>query len=59
MQVVGDSMTGDGIREGDLIVVDPGPPARDGDIADIRVIWRAEHTGRRNAGSAIRTSPVA
>lgn len=54
MRVVGDSMTGDGIREGNLLVVDPGQQARDGDIADIRVIWRDESTGKRMSGRIVK-----
>jgi SOS-response transcriptional repressor LexA len=41
--VVGDSMTGDDIRDGDFIVVAPGPAA-DGDIA---VVEYATPNGRR------------
>ena len=32
LRVRGDSMTGDGIRDGDLVVVDPAPDARDGEV---------------------------
>ena len=32
LRVRGDSMTGDGILDGDLVVVDPGPGARDGEV---------------------------
>lgn len=32
LRVRGDSMTGDGIRDGDLVVVDPAPAARDGEV---------------------------
>ncbi len=32
LRVRGESMTGDGIRDGDLVVVDPGPAARDGEV---------------------------
>lgn len=32
LRVKGDSMTGDGILDGDLVLVDPGPTARDGEV---------------------------
>jgi len=32
LRVKGDSMTGDGIRDGDLVVVDPRPDVRDGEV---------------------------
>ncbi len=32
LRVRGDSMSGDGIRDGDLAVVDPAPDARDGEV---------------------------
>jgi len=32
LRVRGDSMIGDGIHDGDLLVVDPGPAARDGEV---------------------------
>ncbi len=32
LRVIGDSMIGDGIRDGDLVVVDPGSDARDGEV---------------------------
>jgi repressor LexA len=32
LRVRGDSMVGDGIRDGDLVVVDPSPDAKDGDV---------------------------
>lgn len=32
LRVRGDSMTGDGIHDGDLVVVDPRPDARDGEV---------------------------
>ena len=32
LRVRGDSMTGDGIRDGDLVVVDPDADARDGEV---------------------------
>ncbi|MBN2025948.1 MAG: transcriptional repressor LexA [Actinobacteria bacterium] len=32
LRVRGDSMVGDGIRDGDLVVVDPRPDARDGEV---------------------------
>lgn len=32
LRVRGDSMSGDGIRDGDLVVVSPGPDARDGEV---------------------------
>jgi repressor LexA len=32
LRVRGDSMTGDGIHDGDLVVVDPGSDARDGEV---------------------------
>jgi len=32
LRVSGDSMVGDGIRDGDLVVVDPRPDARDGEV---------------------------
>jgi repressor LexA len=32
LRVKGDSMVGDGIRDGDLVVVDPSPGARDGEV---------------------------
>lgn len=40
-QVMGDSMTGDHIEDGDYVVVDPYQAARDGDIAVVMVSnWR-------------------
>ena len=38
--VVGDSMTGDGIRDGDLIILDPDQVPVDGDIAVLMITWK-------------------
>jgi SOS-response transcriptional repressor LexA len=35
--VSGDSMTGDGIRDGDALLIDPHEPVEPGDIAAVRV----------------------
>jgi repressor LexA len=51
LKVRGDSMTGDGILDGDLVIVDHGEEPRDGEIAVIRIgeedavikhIWRED-----------------
>jgi len=39
MTVRDDSMSGDGIRNGDLVIVDPDTPAEDGDIAVVGLTW--------------------
>ena len=35
--VSGDSMTGDGIRDGDALLIDPHEPVEQGDIAAVRI----------------------
>ena len=39
MTVRDDSMSGDGIRDGDVVLVDPDVPAEDGDIAIVALVW--------------------
>jgi SOS-response transcriptional repressor LexA len=39
MTVRDDSMSGDGIRNGDVILVDPDALAEDGDIAVVGLVW--------------------
>jgi DNA polymerase V len=40
--VVGDSMNGDGIRDGDLIIVDRGQVPVDGDMAVVLLTWKGK-----------------
>lgn len=45
LRVTGDSMTGDGILDGDLVVIDPGQDPADGDIAVLSLDWEDQATG--------------
>jgi repressor LexA len=51
LQVVGDSMTGEGIREGDLVVVEKGRAPRSGDvvIAEVDGEWTMKYFRKEGA----------
>jgi repressor LexA len=53
LRVRGDSMTGDGIRDGDLVVVDPSPDARDGEVVVALVDGEATVKRLRRRGGAV------
>ncbi len=53
LRVRGDSMTGDGIRDGDLVVVDPVPAARDGEVVVALVDGEATVKRLRRRGGAV------
>jgi hypothetical protein len=54
-EVVGDSMTGDGINPGDLVVVDQTQVPRDGEIAVVHITnWRNPGTGQLVSGWVVK-----
>lgn len=53
LRVKGDSMIGDGIREGDLVVVDPGPGVEDGEIVVALVDGEATVKRLRRRGEVV------
>ena len=58
LRVRGDSMVGDGIRDGDLVVVDPAPGARDGEVVVALVDGEAtvKRLRRRRGGLELEAS---
>lgn len=42
--VRGNCLAGDGIRDGDVIVIDPDEPVADGDIAVVEWTWNGQRT---------------
>ena len=53
LRVRGDSMVGDGIRDGDLVVVDPDPSARSGEVVVALVDGEATVKRLRRRGGAV------
>jgi repressor LexA len=53
LRVRGDSMSGDGIRDGDLVVVDPSPSARNGEVVVALVDGEATVKRLRRRGGAV------
>ncbi|MEO7933112.1 MAG: transcriptional repressor LexA [Chthoniobacterales bacterium] len=59
LRVTGDSMTGDGILDGDKVLLRPGVDWRDGEIAAVQVGYEREATLKRiyREGAKIRLKP--
>jgi repressor LexA len=53
LRVRGDSMIGDGIRDGDLVVVEPGPDALDGEVVVALVDGEATVKRLRRRGGGV------
>ena len=53
LRVRGDSMVGDGIKDGDLVVVDPRPDAEDGEVVVALVDGEATVKRLRRRGKAV------
>ncbi len=53
LRVRGDSMIGDGIKDGDLVVVDPSPEAEDGEVVVALVDGEATVKRLRRRGRAV------
>ncbi len=57
LRVKGDSMVGDGIKDGDLVVVDPSPEAEDGEVVVALVDGEATVKRFRRRGRAVELVP--
>jgi DNA polymerase V len=55
LRIRGDCMTGDGIRDGDYVLIDPDEPCCEGDIGVVRVRnWPDSETGQLMQGAVLK-----